>query len=235
MTWLAFLLAAVAGIVDVAGYIALGGIFTAHVSGDTVTAADAVAHGAWEPALRYSAPLLFIVIGYLIGGTIVKLATIRGLRYWFSLGALVEAVFLALFAFGHARLADSSLDYIPAGWELYGLMACLAFAMGVQNSLLRSVEDVGVRTTFVTGMVVSFAQELLDWTFARFMPAHPGERGEKASLFATIWLCFAIGGAAGGFLQVIHGAVIFLIPAVAMAALALYAWHRPFSRVEPGI
>jgi uncharacterized membrane protein YoaK (UPF0700 family) len=235
MTWLAFLLAAVAGIVDVAGYIALGGIFTAHVSGDTVKAADAVAHGAWQSALAHFAPLLFIVVGYLVGGTIVKFATMRGLRYWFSLGAIVEATFLALFAFGHRRLAGSSLNYVPAGWELYALMACLAFAMGVQNSLLRSVEHAGVRTTFVSGMVVNFAHELLDWIFARFMPAHQGERGEKATLFGTIWLCFAVGGAAGGVLQVVHGAVVFLIPAVVMAALAFYAWRRPLARVEPGI
>jgi uncharacterized membrane protein YoaK (UPF0700 family) len=235
MTWLAFLLAAIAGIVDVAGYIALGGIFTAHVSGDTVRAADAVAHGAWQPALQRFAPLPLIVIGYLIGGTIVKLATMRSLRYWFSLGAIVEAIFLALFAFGHRRLAGSSLGYVPTGWELYGLMACLTFAMGVQNSLLRSVEDAGVRTTFVTGMVINFAHELLDWIFARFAPARPGERGENAPLFGTIWLCFAIGGATGGLLQVVHGAVVFLIPSVAMAALALYAWRRPFARVKPGI
>lgn len=235
MTWLAFLLAAIAGIVDVAGYIALGGIFTAHVSGDTVKAADALAHGAWQSALQHFAPLLFIVIGYLIGGTVIKLATMREWRYWFSIGALVEAAFLGLFAIGHARLAGSSLSYVPTGWNLYALMACLTFAMGVQNSLLRSVEHAAVRTTFVTGMIVNFAHELLDWLFARFSRARPGQRGENARLFGTIWLCFAIGGAAGGFLQVIHGAAIFLIPAIAMAALALYAWRRPFTRVEPGI
>jgi uncharacterized membrane protein YoaK (UPF0700 family) len=41
MRWLAYVLAAIAGIVGVAGYLALGGIFTAHVSGDTVKAAGA--------------------------------------------------------------------------------------------------------------------------------------------------------------------------------------------------
>lgn len=235
MAWLAFVLATVAGIVDVAGYIALGGIFTAHVSGDTVKAADAVAHGAWPSALQHFAPLIFIVVGYLIGGTLVKLARTRRLPYWFSIGAVVEAIFLALFAIEHSRLAGSSLDYVPTGWSLYGLMACLACAMGIQNSLLRGVDDARVRTTFVTGMIVNFAHELLDWIFARFAPARSGERGEKAALFGSIWLCFAIGGAVGGFLQVIHGSVVFLIPAVAMTALALYAWRRPFACAKPGI
>jgi uncharacterized membrane protein YoaK (UPF0700 family) len=232
--WLPYVLAAIAGIVDVAGYIALGGIFTAHVSGDTVKAADAVAHGAWTSALAHFAPVVLIVGGYLVGGTVVKLARIREVPFWFSIGAVIEAFFLAVFAVAHRRLAGSSLSYVPIGWHFYGLMACLSFAMGVQNSLLRSVENASVRTTFITGMIVNFAHELLDWIFARFIQARPGERGEKAGLFATIWLCFAVGGAAGGYLQVIHGAVVFLIPAVAMALLALYAWRRPFSHLAPG-
>ena len=235
MAWLAFLLAGIAGIVDVGGYIALGGIFTAHVSGDTVKAADALAHGDWRATLQHFAPLPFIVVGYLVGGSIVKLTTVRAVRYWFSIGAIVEALFLAIFAIGHRHLAGDSLGYVPAGWRLYGLMACLTFAMGVQNSLLRSVERADVRTTFVTGMVINFAHEMLDWIFARFTREKPGERGEKAALFGAIWLCFAIGGAAGGVLQVLHGAIVFCIPALAMATLSLYAWRHPFTRVEPGI
>jgi uncharacterized membrane protein YoaK (UPF0700 family) len=234
MMWLAYVLAAIAGIVDVAGYIALGGIFTAHVSGDTVMAAVALAHGSWVPALQQVAPVPLIVVGYLIGGTIVKLATTKKLPYWFSIGAAGEALFLAIFALAHHRFAGNSLSYVPQRWTLIGLMACLSFAMGVQNSLLRSVESAGVRTTFVTGMIVSFAHELLDWIFARFTRPNPNERGDKAGLYAGIWASFAVGGCVGGYLQVIHGATIFLIPSLAMTALALYAWRYPFARVEPG-
>jgi uncharacterized membrane protein YoaK (UPF0700 family) len=233
MIWLAYVLAAVAGIVDVAGYIALGGIFTAHVSGDTVKAADAVAHGSLPSALQHFAPVVLIVVGYLMGGTIVKLATNKKLPYWFSVGATLEAIFLALFALVHHRLVGDSLS-VPAGWRLYALMACLSFAMGVQNALLRHVENAGVRTTFVSGMIVNFAHELLDWIFARFTDPAPHERGDKAGLYAAIWLCFAVGGAAGGYLQVTRGATVFFVPALAMAALALYGGRYPFPRVKPG-
>ncbi len=235
MRWLAYVLAAIAGIVDVAGYIALGGIFTAHVSGDTVKAAVAVAHQTWGSALQHFAPVLLIIVGYLIGGAMVKLATVNKLSYWFSIGAGLEALFLAIFAVSHRRLAGSSVSYVPQGISLFSLMACLSFAMGVQNALLRNVEEAGVRTTFVTGMIVNFAHELLDWIFARFNTADPSEQGAKAGLYAGIWACFAVGGCTGGYLQVVHGAIIFLIPCFAMIALALYAGRHPFPQVKPGV
>lgn len=234
MTWLAYVLAAVAGIVDVGGYIALGGIFTAHISGDTVVAANEIAHRDWTPALEHFAPVVLIVIGYMVDGAIIKLAMMHRLPYWFSIGAAVEALFLAIFAVTHHHLAGKSLAYVPERWTLIGLMACLTLAMGVQNALLSNVRDLAVRTTFVTGMVVNFANALLDWIFAHFTGERAREHREKAGVYAAIWASFAIGGCAGGYLQVVYGAIVFLIPCFAMATLAAYALRFPAAHVEPG-
>jgi uncharacterized membrane protein YoaK (UPF0700 family) len=235
MAWLAYVLAAIAGIVDVAGYIALGGIFTAHVSGDTVTAAVAAAHRDWIHALERLAPVFLLVVGYIAGGALIKIATMHRLPYWFSLGASVEVLLLAVFALAHRHLAGSSLSYVPDRWALLGLMSCLTLAMGVQNALLRNVGDVAVRTTFVTGMVVGFANALLDWIFAHVLRSPSGKQREEARVYAIVWASFAAGGCAGGYLQVIHGAIIFLIPCFAMAGLAIYALRFPAAHVEPGV
>jgi uncharacterized membrane protein YoaK (UPF0700 family) len=234
MSWLAFLLAAIAGLVDVAGYIALGGVFTAHVSGDTVTAGVALVHGYWHVAgVRFAAIALFVV-GYLIGGSIVKFSAIRKWAHWFSLGAWVEASFLALFALAHYLFAGSSTHYIPGGWELVALIACLACAMGTQNALLSNVEHFPVRTTFVTGMTVNFAHELLDLAAARLSGLPGDEHRRKVRLYATLWASFALGGCAGGYMLITLGATTFLLPSLAIAAIAAYAWWRPFTRIQPG-
>ena len=235
MTWLAYVLTAIAGIVDVAGYIVLGGIFTAHVSGDTVTAGVAFVHGNWTVAgILFGAVLLF-VLGYLIGGSAIKLAILKRSAYWFSLGAAVEAIFLALFAGAHALFVGNAVSYVPAHWELIALMACLSFAMGTHNALLSNVENFPVRTTFVTGMTVNFARELLDWGFASLTGTPAGEHGRKARLYAAVWTSFAVGGCCGGYLLTVVGTQLFVLPSIAMAALAVHAWRHPFTRIEPEI
>jgi uncharacterized membrane protein YoaK (UPF0700 family) len=235
MTWLAYLLAVIAGIVDVAGYIALGGVFTAHVSGDTVTAAVQAAHRNWIPALEYLAPVFLMIAGYMLGGAAIRLAILRGSRYWFSLGASIEAFFLAAFAVAHQRLAHGSLTYMPDNWTLVGLMACLTLAMGVQNALLSNVGGIGVRTTFVTGMIVNLANALLDWVFAAMRGSSTSEPCHKAGVYAAVWASFAIGGIVGGYLQVVHGAIIFLIPCFAMAVLAACAARFPATHLQPDV
>jgi uncharacterized membrane protein YoaK (UPF0700 family) len=231
---LAYLLALIAGMVDVAGYIALAGIFTAHVSGDTVTAGVAAVRGDWIAAgLRAGAIALF-VIGYFIGGTAIKLALLRGVFYWFSIGAALEAIFLALFAIVHHWLAGGVLAYSPRNWDLVLLTACLAFAMGTQNALLSNVENAPVRTTFVTGMTVNFAHEILEWAFARVAGRDAAEHGRKAKLYASVWLAFAVGGCTGGYLLQLAGTKVFFLPCIAMTLLAAYAWRRPFAHVQPG-
>jgi uncharacterized membrane protein YoaK (UPF0700 family) len=234
MRWLAYVLAAIAGMVDVGGYIALGGIFTAHVSGDTVTAGVALVHGAWMIAGTRLAAIVLFVFGYFIGGSVIKLALLKGSPYWFSAGAAVEASFLGCFAFAHYAIVGGSLVDVPAGWALVAITACLSFAMGTQNALLSNVEHLPVRTTFVTGMTVNFAHELLDWTFARLSGRDGTAHRRKAGLYASVWWSFALGGCVGGYLLVIGGAKVFLIPCIAMAALALYARRRPFANVQAG-
>jgi uncharacterized membrane protein YoaK (UPF0700 family) len=232
--WLAYVLAAVAGIVDVAGFIALGGIFTAHLSGDTVLAADALAHASWTAAWQHLAPIVLLVAGYLAGGTLVRLSVEKRLPYWFSIGAALEALFLGAFAAGHTSLAHGSLSFVPRGENLVALMACLSFAMGTQNALVRNVEAIEVRTTFVTGMIVNFAHELLDWIFARFRRRDARGDARQATVHGAIWLAFFAGGCFGGILQIVRGASVFYIPCIAMGLIAGYAWLRPVAQARPG-
>jgi uncharacterized membrane protein YoaK (UPF0700 family) len=235
MTWLAYVLAVIAGIVDVGGYIALGGIFTAHISGDTVTAAAEAANRDWIAALEHLAPVFLLVAGYMLGGAIIRLAIMKHVPYWFSIGAALEAAFLAIFAVAHHRLAAGSPTYVPDRWTLIGLMACLTLAMGVQNALLNNVREVTVRTTFVTGMIINFANALLDWTFAALTGGNTREQREKAGIYAAVWASFAVGGCLGGYLQVLYGGIVFLLPCFAMIGLALYAVRIPAASVKPGV
>jgi uncharacterized membrane protein YoaK (UPF0700 family) len=140
--------------------------------------------------LEHLAPVFLLVAGYMLGGAVIRLAIMRQVPYWFSIGAALEAVFLAIFAVAHHRLAGGSPTYVPDRWTLIGLMACLTLAMGVQNALLNNVREVTVRTTFVTGMIINFANALLDWTFAALTGGNTGEQREKAGIYAAVWASF---------------------------------------------
>ena len=193
-------LAAVAGYVDALAYVALH-VLVAHMSGDTAKAMVEVAHGPWRDAWAPGCAIAAFVAGLLAGRFASDVARRRGIRRRLSVVLILEAALLVALAL----LVPRSVG---------GAIAVGAGAMGVQNATVRHTAGHDVRTTFVTGMIVSFADELFDRTLLR-------ERDESpwSWLHLGVWIAFAAGACGGGLAATSAG----VWPCVAVV-LALVAW-----------
>jgi uncharacterized membrane protein YoaK (UPF0700 family) len=207
---LALVLAAVAGAVDLICYFSLFHIFTAHMSGNTVTAAAGVETGHWNEAAFHALPIPCFIAGVGLGTVIGTLERRRGAAARFAPTLFLEACALA----GFAMLARSLPAHSPA--QLTPLLAMTlalpVMAMGLQNATLRRVGGKGVRTTFISGMLTDFAESATA-ALMRTGPIQP------ALVSGGIWFAYLAGAAFGGWLRLGFGAVAILAPAVTLVLL----------------
>ena len=62
----AIILTLVAGIADAVGYITMGSVFAANMTGNTVLAGIALAQGHWADAWRHLAPVAVFFVGAML-------------------------------------------------------------------------------------------------------------------------------------------------------------------------
>jgi uncharacterized membrane protein YoaK (UPF0700 family) len=92
----------------------------------------------------------------------------------------------------------------------------LSLAMGMQNATLSRVGRTVVRTTYITGMLTSFAETGAQWCFWLYDRSHGRgfkrlalalrvslrrEHVRDMLLFAGIWIGFAVGAAMSGYAE----------------------------------
>jgi uncharacterized membrane protein YoaK (UPF0700 family) len=112
----ATILTVIAGIADAVGYITMGGVFAANMTGNTVLAGIAAAQGNYTDAWRHLAPLFAFFLGAMLSRLLLRLS------HKPTAGLLVEAALLAV------------VGFLPISPELAVLI--LAVAMGVQASAI---------------------------------------------------------------------------------------------------
>jgi uncharacterized membrane protein YoaK (UPF0700 family) len=164
-------LSVIAGSVDAIGFLGLGGLFTAHVTGNLVIlAAHLVSGGAAPVAPMLSVPVFMVALGLtrlLVGG--LERIGVASLRPLLLLQLLLLAGFLVLCA-----SAGPSIDPDTRVAILAGMLG--VSAMAVQNALvqisLKGSPSTAVMTTNITRFMmdvggVLFAREPLDVAKAR--------------------------------------------------------------------
>jgi len=135
-------LAAVAGFVDVVGYLKLHHLFTAHMTGNTSKLGVALGHGDLGRALPYAlAPFLFAA--GIAAGT--ALADAGGQWVALALQALLVAAFMATYG----------------AVSFYGLEAMATVALGLQTASLTAIEGSTVRTSYISGVLTNLTQALV--------------------------------------------------------------------------
>jgi uncharacterized membrane protein YoaK (UPF0700 family) len=187
----AFLLTVVAGIADAVGYILMGGVFTANMTGNTVLAGIAAAEGFYDLAAQRLAPLVTFFIGAMLARLLLRLVR----RPMAPL--LLEAVLLA------------GVGFLPIGREPAVLI--VAAAMGLQASALTHFGGTAVSTVVVTSTLARIADATLD----RFWPATTAAALPSIAtprLLAFTWVGY-FAGAAGGTVLLHLIAWPLLIPA----------------------
>lgn len=207
-------LAGVAGYVDTLGFVALYGLFTAHVTGNFVLIGSELSKPSHSVLLKFLAFPAFVGAVALsrllsIWSERMGIVPLRGLLI-FEASAMASFMISGIVA---EPIASSSSN----GAILTGILG--AVAMGVQNGMARLELTKLTPTTVMTGNVTQLVIDLVDWAMGR---SNPKTLGRIASLSWPV-ATFGVGAVAGAT-AFIHFGFVAVAPAlVTVALLALLA------------
>jgi uncharacterized membrane protein YoaK (UPF0700 family) len=140
---LACALSALAGYVDAIGFIHLGGLFVAFMSGNSTRMGVSLAQGQWLGAVEAFAVIVLFVVGAAAGSLIV-LGRGTHRQPWLLLAeALLLAAAALAYAFGLANVA----------------VAAIVLAMGLENAVFQIDGGAGLGLTYVTGALIKVGQQ----------------------------------------------------------------------------
>ncbi|MEE8663229.1 MAG: YoaK family protein [Acetobacter sp.] len=208
-------LAAVAGAVNAAGFLAVG-YYSANMTGNVSALASGLHEGHLQLVLACCGLILAFVAGAVLSALLVNAGRRHNLPSIYARSILLEACLLGLL--GSVDLLFSAQPRDPV--LVYGL----SFLMGLQNATVTRISGARVRTTHMTGMLTDVGLELADWLESFFHPVDPVRRAitrERLGLHAVVVLSFTLGGVAGAFLYDWWSALFFLALAGLLACLAL--------------
>lgn len=204
---IASLLSAVAGIVNITGFMAIGRL-TTNVTGHFAFLIDEVFQLQWWNALVFFAYIFAFFAGSFTSSFIVEEHSRRKHRHNYTRSVLLESAILLVLGLS----AHLWINQYP-----HAFACALLFAMGLQNSLVTTLSNAIVRTTHLTGLFTDLGIEFSQLFFYR-------KKRDRKKLMASIKLrltiiCFFfIGGISGGVLFTHTG-----FYALAFAALLLWS------------
>ena len=169
------LLTIVAGMADAVGYVAMGGVFAANMTGNTVLAGVALGAGDVELAAKRMAPLGAFFLGAMLARLLLRL-----LRKT-AVPLMLETVVLAVVGF-------LPIDHEPA-------LLLVALAMGLQASAITHFAGTAVSTVVVTSTLARIAEATLDRCWPTRKPLPSVAMGPR--LLALTWIGYLTGAVAG--------------------------------------
>jgi uncharacterized membrane protein YoaK (UPF0700 family) len=187
----ATILTIVAGIADAVGYITMGGVFAANMTGNTVLAGIAAAKQDFTSTWDHLSPLVAF-----FAGAMLARALLRQLKSP-TVGILLEAVLIA------------GVGFLGVGMETAVMI--VAFAMGLQASSITSFAGSAVSTVVVTSTLARTADAAVDrlWPGAAAKPAPTG----NTQLLLLTWIGYLVGALIGGLLVRAAVSQPLLVPA----------------------
>lgn len=200
----ATLLTIVAGIADAVGYITLGGVFAANMTGNTVLAGIAAAHERYTDAFNHLSPLVTFFIGAMLARLILRLWQ----RPAIAIG--LEAAILA------------ALDFLPVGTEWKVLI--VAAAMGLQASAITQFAGAAISTVVVTSTLARTADSAFDALLPGAAKAPPAKTTPRR-LLALTWLGYLAGAVAGALLLTVMPYPLLVPAALLVVVIFLLGDH----------
>ena len=186
---IASLLSFVAGIVNVAGFLAVQRL-TTNVTGHFAFFVDEIFKLNFWQGFIYLLYIFFFFLGSFVSNLIVEIISKTSDRFIYIIPTIIESLILFFLAvFGQTLISQNP-----------NLLACsLLFAMGLQNSLVTTISNATVRTTHLTGLFTDLGIELSQLFFYT-------QKDQKDKLYSSIKLrltiitFFFMGGLLGGIL-----------------------------------
>jgi uncharacterized membrane protein YoaK (UPF0700 family) len=215
-----------AGSLDAIGFLALGHVFTANMTGNTVLLGLHVAQEQGAAAIRALIALLGFGVGLVIGALIVERSA--DAAPWpkaVTQALALEVLILAVFTVGYYVTAVSR-DV----WEALSLIALSAIAMGMQSAAARRLDVPGIATTYLTGTFTSAVTGLV--AKSRRSPRTAATAGTTVTTNPWRWqvglqlltlVVYGLVALIAGILQAYWPRLVAILPFVVVAAVVLTA------------
>jgi uncharacterized membrane protein YoaK (UPF0700 family) len=209
-------LSVIAGSVDAIGFLGLGGLFTAHVTGNLVILAAHMASGGEAPvAPMLSVPVFVAALGLtrLLASTLERIG-FASLRPLLLLQFLLLAGFFVLCASAGPRIDPDATKAILAG--MLGVSA-----MAVQNALVQISLKGAPSTAVMTTNITRFMMDVGDVMFGR-RPSDIVKARDRAMRTWPAIVGFAVGCGLGAICEAAIGLLSLALPAgLALLAVAM--------------
>lgn len=197
---IASLLSFVAGLVNVAGFLAIQTL-TTNVIGHFAFFVDEVFKLEYFLAFIYFLYIFSFLLGSFVSSFLIELISTKGDKNIYVIPTLIESIILILAAVFGEFLIKENKDL---------LAFCLLFAMGLQNALVTKISNATVRTTHLTGLFTDLGIELSQLFFYKHKNQHYNLIS-SIKLRLTIISFFFLGGVLGGvFYTTIELNILFL-------------------------
>jgi len=208
---IASLLSFVAGLVNVAGFLAVQKL-TTNVTGHFAFFVDEIFKFNFKQGFIYFFYIFFFFLGSFFSSLLVEFLLRKNEKYSYVIPTAIESIILlGIAVFGEYLIIKNS--------EV--IAYTLLFAMGLQNSLVTKISNATVRTTHLTGLFTDLGIELSQLFFYH-------EDSFRKKLFVSINLrmtiisFFFIGGITGGIFYSNLGLHVLLIGVMALLLGLLY-------------
>lgn len=204
---IASLLSFVAGIVNVAGFLAVQRL-TTNVTGHFAFFVDEVFKLNFWEGFIYFLYIFFFFLGSFMSNLLIEIVTRKNENLVYIIPTLIESFILISVAFFGSFLIQQSPNLLAFS---------LLFAMGLQNSFVTSISNATVRTTHLTGLFTDLGIELSQLFFFK-LKEQKDKLLSSIKLRLTIISFFFIGGLLGGTL---YSAIKLNVLIIAGATLIL--------------
>lgn len=209
---LPLLLSFTAGYVDTAGFLALQGLFTAHVTGNFVTLGASLALGTSGAVAKLLALPVFCAV-------VIAVRLLSSLLSKY-LGAVFEAMLcvkMALLIAGAALAVRFGPFHDGDSWQAIVTGMVLVAAMAIQNAVHRIYLGSAPPSTLMTGTTTQIMIDLADVALGRDGKSQSNSRLKTMALNVLV---FALGCGAAALFFMQFGVWCFVIPPI-LAGLSL--------------
>ena len=216
-------LSVTAGSVDAIGFLGLGGLFTAHITGNlVVVAAQLVRGGSATLAAMLSVPVFMVVLGLtrLLSGGFESIG-LSSLRPLLLLEFLLLAGFLVVCVAAGPRIDPNAARAVVAG------MLSIS-AMAVQNALVQISLRGAPSTTAMTNNITRFTMDVGEMLIGREPDGVESARRRAQHTWPTI-VGFSVGCSLGAVCDAVIGLWSLALPA-GLALLAVAIGFMPTDR-----